>query len=101
MGWKSYAIPFNALSYDKDKKHLVLNISRERLDSAPVFRKEDLAKQEWANGVYQYYGVQPSWIEKGPSGKMDHPMGGMMEKNGMMEKHRTTENPMQRHPNEY
>ena len=76
----------------------VLDISRDRLASAPVFKKEDLSNPEWVAGVYQYYGQQPYWTEKGSGGKMGSPMGGSMEKHPMgrsMEKH-----PMMNYPYE-
>ncbi len=84
MGWKSYAIPFTALNYDKEKKHFVLDISREKLQAGPVFKKDDLTNHEWAADVYKYYGLQPYWTEKGAGGKMEHSMGGSMEKHGAM-----------------
>lgn len=44
----------------------------ERLESAPRFRLSDLAKQEWAEDVYRYFGQQPYWTEGG--GAVTEPM---------------------------
>ena len=63
MPWRMIAIPFSALRWDADKGYYVLNATREKLASAPDFRKEDLSNPEWVTGVYQYYGLQPYWTE--------------------------------------
>jgi sporulation protein YlmC with PRC-barrel domain len=84
LGAKSFAIPFEAFRYNSEQKHLVLDISREKLEAAPTFQKDEMVKQEWGESVYRYYGLQPYWTEKESGGQMNRPMGGTMEKEGMM-----------------
>jgi len=79
MPWRTLAIPYNALNYDADKGYYVLNATREKLASAPDFRKEDIHNQEWVTGVYQYYGVQPYWTEEESIGYMGNPIEQWME----------------------
>jgi hypothetical protein len=62
IGRKLVAIPFGALSYEKMDRHFVLDISREKLESAPRFdRNTDLGNRQWAEDVYRYFGLQPYW----------------------------------------
>jgi hypothetical protein len=85
MGGTSVAIPFEALTFNSMGKHFALDISRARLDSAPVFTMRDLYSEKWADDVYRYFGRQPYWTEGGlvmegvkpieeePMGNMDYP----------------------------
>ncbi len=63
IGEKLTPVPFGALSYDTEK-HLVLDITREKLESAPVFSRKTLGDLQWAKEVYRYFGQQPYWTEK-------------------------------------
>lgn len=65
MGEKAVAIPFSALTYDGMGRHFVLNMSREKLESAPVFAIKDLSSEKWADDVYRYFGQMPYWTEGG------------------------------------
>jgi hypothetical protein len=65
MGEKTVAIPFSALTYDGMGRHFVLNISREKLESAPNFAIKDLSSEKWADDVYTYFGQMPYWTEGG------------------------------------
>jgi sporulation protein YlmC with PRC-barrel domain len=60
VGDKLFAVPWNAFQYqDKPKdEHLVLNVSKERLKSAPGFDKNhwpDMADPHWNSDVDRYY----------------------------------------------
>ncbi len=62
---KLVAIPFRALS-GPDGNHYVLDTTREKLVSAPRFDPEkDLSNPAFAENVYKYFGLQPSWTEGG------------------------------------
>jgi sporulation protein YlmC with PRC-barrel domain len=63
MGEKSVAIPFKALSYDRKGRHFVLDMSKDRLKSAPSFALRDLYNEKWAGEDYRYFGQQPYWTE--------------------------------------
>jgi len=87
MPWRMLAVPFSALRYDVDKGYFVLNATRERLASAPDFQKKNLSNQEWVTGVYEYYGLQPSWTGKGSTGYMGNPIERWREEHPMMDYH--------------
>jgi len=62
---KLVAVPFSALS-GPEGDHYVLNTTRERLVSAPRFdAKKDLSDRAFAENVYRYFGLEPSWTEGG------------------------------------
>ncbi len=62
---KFVAVPFSALS-KPEGKYYVLNITRERLVSAPRFvEKKDLSNRAFAERDYRYFGLQPPWTEGG------------------------------------
>ena len=56
-------VPFSALSMPEGK-YYVLNTTRERLASAPRFdARKDLSDRAYAESVYSYFGLEPSWTE--------------------------------------
>jgi hypothetical protein len=89
MGETSVAVPFGALKYDSAGRHFALEITQEKLNSAPPFAMRDLASEKWADEVYRYFGRQPYWtegglvkegmepMEKEPMGTMEYPYGDM------------------------
>jgi len=75
---KLVAVPFDAVTYDQSEKRLSLNMSKERIESAPAFDKTtDLSRPAWGDDIYRYYGVQPFWGEERLGEHQDTP--GMME----------------------
>lgn len=75
IGDKLIPIPMNALSIADDKT-VLLDISKEKLATAPNFEKDskkwpDFSNRQWTADTYRFYGVQPSW-EKGET---EHMMG--------------------------
>jgi len=67
MGGKLVAVPFSALGFDPMGKYMVLNATKEKLDSAPEFKASELSNQTWAEDVYRFFGLQPYWTEGGSS----------------------------------
>jgi sporulation protein YlmC with PRC-barrel domain len=60
MGDKLFAVPWQALTLDTAKKRFVLDVSKDRLDGAPGFDKDqwpDMSDQTWAKSVHSYYGT--------------------------------------------
>jgi hypothetical protein len=58
MGEKLFAVPWKALRLDTDNKRFVLDVSRDRLKSAPGFNKDkwpNMADQSWAKDIHSYY----------------------------------------------
>jgi sporulation protein YlmC with PRC-barrel domain len=76
IGENSVAVPFSELTYDHNGKHpvVMVDISWEKFQSAPKFRKADLTDRRRAEEVYKYFGQQPYWTEGGSTGMRSHTM---------------------------
>ena len=64
IGDKLFAIPWRALTLDTDNHCFVLDVSKERLEQAPGFDKDNwpsMADETWAVNVHSYYGTTPYW----------------------------------------
>ena len=58
MGEKLFAVPWSALKLDTENKRFMLNVSKERLQNAPGFDKDDwpdLAEPTFAKDIHTYY----------------------------------------------
>src|ERR1700756_1142532 len=59
MGNKLFAVPWEALALDEDRKCFILDVDKPRLENAPGFDKDnwpDMTDQTWGTQIYQYYG---------------------------------------------
>jgi sporulation protein YlmC with PRC-barrel domain len=66
IGDKLFAIPWNALTLDAERKCFVLDAERERFRQAPGFDKDhwpSMADSTWAGEVHDFYGVRPYWSD--------------------------------------
>jgi sporulation protein YlmC with PRC-barrel domain len=67
MGMKNklFAMPWEAFEFSNTENKLILNVDKEKLESAPGFDKEakwpDFADRTWGQEVYEYYGHKPYW----------------------------------------
>lgn len=64
MGNKLFAVPWDVLTVDQDRKHFVLDVDKAKLENAPGFDKDnwpDMADRSWGAQVYNYYGRTPYW----------------------------------------
>jgi hypothetical protein len=64
LGEKYFAIPWNALSFDADRRRFILNVERAVLEGAPGFDKHHwpaMADPAWASDLHAYYGYPPYW----------------------------------------
>ena len=64
MGDKLFAVPFRALELKTDRKEFVLNVSKDKLKTAPGFDKNDWPKsadRQWGTGIHTFYGTTPYW----------------------------------------
>ncbi|GGE85348.1 PRC-barrel domain-containing protein [Massilia psychrophila] len=62
-GEKLFAVPWQALQLDTVNKRFVLDVDKERLQSAPGFDADawpDMTDASWANQVNTFYGTAPS-----------------------------------------
>ena len=66
-GWfnyneRLYAVPWKALQHDVANHRFVLDVSREKLQSAPAFEKDqwpDMADATWVREINSAYGTEP------------------------------------------
>ena len=61
-GGKLFAIPWASLAVDQGDKKVILNVPREKLETAEGFDKDhwpDMANPDFFQRTYAYYGVQP------------------------------------------
>ena len=64
FGDKLFAVPWNALELDADNKRFVLNVSKERLEDAPGFDKDNwpnFADRSLGQQIYDYYSTDVYW----------------------------------------
>jgi sporulation protein YlmC with PRC-barrel domain len=69
LGEKLFAVPWQALHLDTVNKRVVLNISKERLKTAPGFNPDawpDMSDLKWASQIHTFYGTDPNRVS-GPS----------------------------------
>jgi sporulation protein YlmC with PRC-barrel domain len=62
VGEKLFAVPWNALKLDTVNKRFELDVSKDRLESAPGFDKNkwpDMADPAWIADIHAYYGTTP------------------------------------------
>ena len=60
MGEKLFAVPWDALTLDTDNKRFTLDVSKDRLESAPGFDKDNwpnMSDPTWAKELHTYYGT--------------------------------------------
>jgi sporulation protein YlmC with PRC-barrel domain len=64
IGEKLFAVPWKALKMDQAERQFILNMSREDLDKAPGFDKDnwpDMADPAFGLTIHQHYGRTPYW----------------------------------------
>jgi len=64
LGDKLFAIPWALLQINTDKEQFILNVSKELLESAEGFDKDDwpdTTDLEWNVRTYEHYKQQPYW----------------------------------------
>lgn len=67
MGEKLFAVPWNALTLDTVNKRFTLNVTKERLESAPGFDSDNwpnMSDLTWAQGIHTYYGTEPHAVRE-------------------------------------
>lgn len=64
LGGKLFAIPWNAIHYEPEKKSFILNVDKEKLSNAPGFDPDnwpDMADRTWGQTISRYYGAKAYW----------------------------------------
>jgi hypothetical protein len=74
MGDKLFAVPWDALTLDEDRKCFVLDADKAKLEVAPGFYKDnwpDMTDTLWGEDVHSFYGQSPYWAERKRAGRED------------------------------
>src|SRR6266550_290290 len=74
MGDKLFAVPWDALTLDEDRKCFVLDADKAKLENAPGFYKDnwpDMTDTLWGEQVHTFYGQAPYWAERKRAGRED------------------------------
>ena len=64
MGTKLFALPWSVLTLDASEKRFILDVSKEKLESAEGFDKDHwpaMADTSWATRLHEFYNVPPYW----------------------------------------
>lgn len=65
MGNKLFAVPWGAFALDTEDKCLMLDVSKELLESTDGFDKDDwpdMTDRSWGERVHTHFGVPPYWV---------------------------------------
>lgn len=64
LGDKYFAVPWEAFSVDRNDEEMVLDVTKESLENAPGFDKDNWPKTsdtKYFDSVYKYYNVKRNW----------------------------------------
>ena len=67
LGDKFFAVPWDLLTIDTENEEVVIDVSKESLENAPGFDKDnwpDVNDPSFVDDVYRYYGRDPYWTEE-------------------------------------
>jgi hypothetical protein len=67
LGDKLFAIPWGAFTLDQENEEFILDVSKQTLESAPGFDKDnwpDMTNPQWETQIHSFFGVtRPSYEE--------------------------------------
>ncbi|HEY8160599.1 MAG TPA: PRC-barrel domain-containing protein [Methylobacter sp.] len=75
MGERLFAVPWDALRLDTANKRFVLNVDKERIESAPGFDKDhwpDMADQTWRDQIESFYETKPPMEQQSTMEQQSH-----------------------------
>jgi sporulation protein YlmC with PRC-barrel domain len=64
IGDKLFAVPFEALTIDKINEQIVMDVTKEKLENAPGFDKDNWPSspdRQFVSDVHSHYGYKPYW----------------------------------------
>ncbi len=64
FGDKLFAVPWHALRIEDKGRSITMDTSREKLEKAPGFRRDDwpdMTDTNWGMRIHTYYGQAPYW----------------------------------------
>jgi len=65
IGNKYFAIPWAMLEIDTEEKCFRLDVTKEALEEAPGFDKDNwpqVVTRDWLSDLYVYYDLPPYWL---------------------------------------
>jgi sporulation protein YlmC with PRC-barrel domain len=85
MGNKLFAMPWAAFQFSVTENKLVLNVDKEKLQTAPGFEESDkwpdFSDTLWGESIYKYYDFTPPWRHDNDSGNMSNESAGCCQTN--------------------
>jgi sporulation protein YlmC with PRC-barrel domain len=75
MGERLFAVPWDALKLDTENKRFILNIDKDRLETAPGFDKyhwPDMADPSWKDQIDSFYQTRQSIGQQDRQGQRTH-----------------------------
>lgn len=67
LGHSHYPLPWNALTYDRERGGYITNVTAEKLKDAPEFSDDSWTDRDWEARWHRYFQARPYWEEQAPS----------------------------------
>ncbi|MBI4444853.1 MAG: PRC-barrel domain-containing protein [Acidobacteria bacterium] len=64
LGEKLFAVPFQSMLFDMEKKEFLIDVDLEKLKQAPGFDRNHWPKmgnRVWGSQIHSFYGKRPYW----------------------------------------
>lgn len=58
----NHAVPWSALTYDKEHDWHTTNVTEELLEAAPEFGDDSWMDRNWETRLHQHYKARPYWV---------------------------------------
>ncbi|CAN5262909.1 hypothetical protein BH23BAC1_BH23BAC1_33570 [soil metagenome] len=68
IGDKLFAVPFEALSIERNNDQVIMDVTKEKLENAPGFDKDNWPSspdRQFVSDVHSHYGYKPYWERRG------------------------------------
>jgi hypothetical protein len=65
LGHSHYPLPWDSLTYDKDRSGYTTNVTEQQLKDAPEFSDDSWTDRDWEMRMHRHYKVEPYWGEQG------------------------------------
>ncbi len=64
LGHSHYPLPWNSLTYDKEREGYAANVTEQQLKDAPEFSDDSWTDRDWEKRVHEHYSAQPYWDDQ-------------------------------------
>ncbi|MDQ3535890.1 MAG: PRC-barrel domain-containing protein [Bacteroidota bacterium] len=78
IGDKLFAVPWEALTFDKSNEQIIMDVSKEKLENAPGFDKDNWPTspdRQFVQDVHSHYGYKPYWERRSSFTSVDSDKG--------------------------